>query len=280
MITCLEINTRAIGNALFEYATLFGVGQKLGFDIRMPVGKNHIHENTGQRIWQLKEIFNIQTPDISQEEMNSIQYTYTEKRKEFNPEIFTEVKDSTNLIGFFQHEDYFNFCEDKLKEQLTFGNAWIYRCIKIFSDLGVHPKDCIAIHVRRGDYTKPHLQVFHPLLPIDYYQYALRLIGDETLIHKFHIPRKILVFSDDPEYCRKVFSGESVIIIDNKGDDANIIDICMMSMIPKIIIANSSYSYWAARLGTEKDIVIYPSVWFGSGYGNYNIVSNKGWIKL
>jgi hypothetical protein len=279
MITCLEINTRAVGNALFEYSTLFGVGNKLNLPIRIPSGQNHTHQPTGQKIWQLKEIFNIQTPDITQLEIESIKQTYVEKHKGFNKEIF-DVLDDTNLIGFFQHEDYFNFCGKELREQLIFKDSWIQNITEKFKELGVNPNNCISIHVRRGDYTKPHLQPFHPLLPFEYYSAAINNLYTKLIdqgIDALKLYR--LIFSDDPEYCRNTFKGHHVITIDNSGEDGNIIDLCMMSMCKYHILANSSFSWWAAWL-SGKENVLYPSVWFGHGYGYYNIVSNPNWIKI
>lgn len=274
MITCLEINTRALGNALFEYATLFGVGQKLGFDIKIPTGKNHTHEPTGQKIWQLKEIFDINTPDITEEEINNIQHTYVEKRKQFNPEIFEEVKDNTNLIGFFQHEDYFNFSSYKLKEQLKFKKYWSDQAVIKLLECNLHNRELIAIHIRRGDYTKPHLQPFHPLLPLDYYSIAL-----EYIVKQYNPNFRILIFTDDKEYAKSICPKDFATVVDNSGEDGNIIDLCMMSMCNYHIIANSSFSWWGAWLANSK-CVVYPHVWFGPGYGNYNIVSNEKWIKI
>lgn len=284
MITALEISTRALGNSLFSYATLFGVGKKLNLDIRMPTGQNHTHEPTGQKIWQLKEIFDINTPYITQAEIDSIQHTYTEKRKEFNPEIFEETKDNTNLIGFFQHEDYFSFCSTELKEQLKFKEKWNVCASENWKNLGIgtNPKNCIAMHIRRGDYTKEHLQNFHPLLPLGYYKQALEEIAKFFIDNSINIkdgPEKILIFTDDKEYCKKIFTGESIIIVDNPGEHGNILDLLMMSRCGYHILANSSFSWWGAWLADSK-CVVYPHVWFGPGYGNYNIVSNPKWIKI
>lgn len=277
MITSLEISSRALGNSLFSYATLFGVGKKLGLDIKIPSGKNHIHEPTGQNIIQLKDIFNINTPDITQEEINSIKNTYVEKRKDFNPEIFTEVKDNTNLIGFFQAERYFKHCREELQEQLTFGSYFVYNSIRKFTELDLDPKKCISIHRRLGDYQSSHLQPFHPILPLNYYVKScshLKKPGDKN-------DYKYLIFSDNIDICKKEF-GDHCIFVDNSEykEYSAVMDLCMMSMITGgHIIANSSFSWWGAYLSNCSS-VCYPAQWFGYGYNNFNIVDVEEWTKI
>ncbi len=281
MITCLEINTRAIGNALFEYATLFGVGQKLNLNIRLPQGKDHTHAPTGQKIWQLKDIFDIKTPYISQEEIDAINSTYVEKRKEYNPEIFSEVKDNTNLIGFFQNERYFEDCEDELRKQLVFKKDVVYEAFDRFRDLNINPDKSIAIHVRRNDYVR--LQDCHPVLPLEYYKAALDYIKLE-LLKKNRNPEeyKLLLFSDDIKSCRNDFDSDSFTFVQNEGDTANIIDLAMYSLCNAYVIANSSYSWWGAWLGNalwEKTVVA-PALWFGKNYGFYNGIASERFVQV
>lgn len=282
-ITSLEINTRALGNAAFIYATLFGIGKKLNLPIKIPFGENHVHQPTGQHIIQLKEIFNISIPNITQDEIDSIKYTFTEKHKGFNKEIF-DIQDNTNIIGFFQSSKYFDHCKEELLQELTFGNRILYQAMKKFSDLGVNPNECISLHIRRGDYTKPHLQIFHPVLSLDYYQAAIQYIMHWSYksLPVNRIPKNVLVFSDDIEYCKKIFNQENIIVIDNSeyNEFCAPVDLCMMSLCRMSILANSSFSWWGAYLGNKKDLVIYPSVWFGPGYQNFNIVDVKEWIKI
>ena len=60
----------------------------------------------------------------------------------------------------------------------------------------------------------------------------------------------VLVFSDDSEWChqQKLFEDDRFMISDN---DSGYVDMCLMSMCTDFIIANSSFSWWAAWLGTK-----------------------------
>ena len=73
-----------------------------------------------------------------------------------------------------------------------------------------------------------------------------------------------LVFSDDPEYCRRTLApgGAQTVYVDwNTGSDSWR-DMALMSMCDHHIIANSSFSWWGAWLGSGQGRrIIAPSVW-------------------
>lgn len=279
MLYASEINKRALGNAIWTYATLFGVGKKTGFDIRIPKGKNHTHIPTGQSIIQLTDIFDIKTPYITEEEIKNIKYTFTEGHKGFNKEIF-DIKNNTNLIGFLQNEGYYSHCIPQLREELKIKNKWLNLAKEKLNKLGLrwnnYFNDFVSLHIRRGDYTQPHLQQFHPLLPLEYYNKAINIILSKNSYKKF------LIFSDDKEYCKKYFNKDPYYIIDNSEflEYDAVMDFAMMTLCGGgSILANSTFSYWAAWIANNKT-TIYPSVFLGPGYNNYNPISNKEWIKI
>jgi len=104
------------------------------------------------------------------------------------------------------------------------------------------------LHVRRGDYLQ--LPTHHPTCTIDYYHKALA-----------NFDGKVLVFSDDIDWCRKTFQDPRFEFV--KGN-LDYIDLYLMSMCKNNIIANSSFSWWAAWLNDNKDKkVIAPKKWFG-----------------
>ena len=70
------------------------------------------------------------------------------------------------------------------------------------------------------------------------------------------------VFSDDIEWCKKVFGNSEEIIYIEK--EADYVDLYLMSLCKHNIIANSTFSWWGAWLGKHPDqIVIAPNQWFG-----------------
>ena len=106
----------------------------------------------------------------------------------------------------------------------------------------------VGLHIRRGDYvTNPN----HNVLELSYYKKALSKFPDDVTV---------IVFSDDSEWCHKqeMFSDDRFMISEN---NSGYVDMCLMSMCTDFIIANSSFSWWAAWLG-NRGKVIAPKKWF------------------
>lgn len=121
--------------------------------------------------------------------------------------------------------------------------------------------DKVAIHVRRGDYVKNPFYV--DLTKTDYYQKAMAMFPNEHF----------MVFSDDIEWCKQqeMFKGCSF----SEGHD-EIQDLNIMASCKGIIIANSSFSWWAAYLSNAK--VIAPIAWYADGVERTKCPSS--WIRL
>ena len=115
----------------------------------------------------------------------------------------------------------------------------------------------IAIHVRRGDYKNPNSPV--GLLSRSYYQDAIGVVNNK------YENRNFWIFSDDIEDSQKLLDGlipkSSNWICPPTGSDPAE-SLVLMSLSKVIIIANSSFSWWAAKTGVEKELVITPSPWF------------------
>jgi hypothetical protein len=116
----------------------------------------------------------------------------------------------------------------------------------------VSATDACALHVRRGDYLA------HPLLHLEGFERYL----DRALKH--FAGANFLVFSDDPAWCRAHFAAIGVrhqIVADHcPGLDA-LDDFALMSAAPRIAIANSTFSWWAAWLGRSDKSVVAPARW-------------------
>ena len=115
----------------------------------------------------------------------------------------------------------------------------------------------IALHIRRTDYLKNN---FHKPLSLNYYYNALEQLSKQKDINKLYI------FSDDLQWCKQQFKYKSLDpeYVSLKSD---IQELYMMSKFKNIIIANSSFSWWAAYLNNlDNDKIIYcPKNWFNNG---------------
>lgn len=112
------------------------------------------------------------------------------------------------------------------------------------------------IHVRRGDYVG--LSNIHHLQDEDYYRSAYnKLISSKTLY-------KIFLISDDIDWCvsQDFFKEISPIYIE-ESDPVNVLAL-MCEIKDGAIIANSTFSWMGAYLGTglKSNSVYYPTKWF------------------
>lgn len=115
----------------------------------------------------------------------------------------------------------------------------------------------VSLHIRRGDYLKPqNISRFGNICTEEYYRKAMEIIKNN--IKNPHY----FVFSDEIEWCKQnlELSNNTHFVDWNIGDDS-ILDMYLMSKCKANIIANSSFSYWSAKLSGNK-LVVYPAKWF------------------
>ena len=124
----------------------------------------------------------------------------------------------------------------------------------------MNSSNSIAIHVRRGDYLlPPHNKVFAGICTKEYYQKAINIMKQKLDNPKFFF------FSNDMEWVKANIQLENVdsYYIDWNIGDKSVFDMYLMSQCKGNILANSTFSFWGARLG-KKNIVIYPKKWFNT----------------
>ena len=177
-----------LGNQLFQVATVLSLAKKTGLApyfpnvFMLPQAGNTDRRHTYYHVLKLPEnsIENRNVQDsIEISEKNGFKYQ----------DISLEVGKNYIFRGYFQSYKYIEPSIELLKLSPTDRN-------RISGILG--NKTRVSIHVRHGDYLR--LQHFHIVLPLDYYRKAWELIqkpGEEY---------DVLIFSDDPEWCRENFS--------------------------------------------------------------------------
>jgi hypothetical protein len=153
------------------------------------------------------------------------------------------------LDGYFQHTDTI-FTEEDRNLVRTFLLAAKRNLIEQVK----RNSPTIGIHIRRGDYvtSKSASKVFRNI-PLKYYDLALKKISCQ---------HRVLIFSDDRElsasYAAKV-GGIDVRQLDLSLED----EFCLLMACDNHIIANSTFSWWAAYLGHQfGGHVIAPKNWY------------------
>ncbi len=116
----------------------------------------------------------------------------------------------------------------------------------------------ISVHIRRGDYLDDvNMSIYGNICSDDYYSAALDVSLENVK------EAKLYVFSDDSEYAGeyadKLIGGRPElrsyeVVTINKGSDS-LFDIYLMSLCDCNITANSTFSYWGARLNAKNNAV-------------------------
>ena len=130
----------------------------------------------------------------------------------------------------------------------------------------------VGIHVRRGDYVG---QSYLEVCDASYYQNAMKRILQQVDKPKFFI------FSDDIAWCKNIFANDDAEYVDWNSGANSFIDMQLMSMCKHNIIANSTFSWWAAWLNRNPNkIVIAPRKWMNGNRLDYSNVVPEAWIKI
>ncbi len=260
MLTSLQIGENGrLGNQMFQYAALVGTSFIRGYKWKLQETENVV----------LRKVFKMPNASLlTQREADELKYRYFEQSFDFNPGIFL-VDDYTDLYGYFQSASYFSDAFDYLKEDFEFVDN-----IKATSQYHINSfrqgKSICSLHVRRGDYLEK--SEYHPPCTLEYYKKAKQIVNDSAGGNV-----TFLCFGDDHEWIAKnLLDDQSKLVTGNTAE----IDFCMMSMCDAHIIANSSFSWWAAALGNINSVVA-PAKWFGpSGPDKWQSVYVNGWMVI
>jgi hypothetical protein len=202
---------------------------------------------------------------------------YVEEREPF---IFDKSIFEVNncyLDGWWQNEKYFIDIRDILLKELTIKEPPKGRNLDI--SIKVTETNSVSIHIRRMDFvTNARTKHLYGELTNDYYNRAIDYLSSKVE------NIKLFIFSDDIEWVKQNmnFKFEKTFIESNNSEDLAYEDLRLMSLCKHHVIANSTFSWWGAWLGTGKDkIVVGPKRWLSSSdrYDTSDLMP-KEWIRL
>lgn len=186
--------------------------------------------------------------------------------------VMSAVKGDVYLNGYWQHEDYFKAIRSELLREFSPKLPLSAPAIDCMQSI----KSCnaVSIHVRRGDYVTSSIgRSVHGSCTLDYYNNAIRYICANVNTPVF------FVFSDDIEWCKNNLCSlnDRIIFVDNTRDEID--DLILMMRCRHNIIANSTFSWWAAWLNEYSNkIVVSPKVWVVSNSSLH--IAPFEWVKL
>lgn len=175
----------------------------------------------------------------------------------YDPSLLSE-RGSLILDGYWQTEQYFHSHRQFVEKTFDWSETVTDQSDRELAHK-VSAIQSVAVHVRRGDYAHdPHTIAFHGTCEPDYYARAARIILDHTSEAQF------FVFSDDPDWAESNLRLPGPMnVVRHSGTVSPHVDMWLMSRCRHAIIANSSYSWWAAWLGERPGkCVVAPRWWY------------------
>lgn len=169
----------------------------------------------------------------------------------YHPEIFSF--ENKYLEGHWACEKYYHDIMPLLREKIRFPDSRNPQNERMVERM--EQENSVSLHIRRGDYLDPeNAGMFGGICTDAYYAAAMNYVRERMPDAHFYL------FSDDTAYLKEHFKGAEYTIVDwNRGAD-NFFDCELMSHCRANICANSTFSFWGARLnGREDKITIRPA---------------------
>jgi hypothetical protein len=245
-----------LGNQMFEYAALLGIGAKLGYDVAVPPPDRHA----------LASCFDITAPTLGGRASESLRHVFHEPRIGYS-ERFWAIDDFTDIRGFFQSPRYFP-PRDVVMAEFTFRPDLIEAAAGVLQPWRDEGRVIVGMTVRRADYQQyPDLLV--QLWDTDFYDRALAEFGNLDPI--------VIVSSDEPEWCRQRFTGDRFVFADGISDNAQL---ALLTRCDHLIVSNGSFAWWGAWLNDGPGRRITASRWFGEALEPHRDPLPEGWEAL
>lgn len=201
---------------------------------------------------------------------------YNEPSFDFQTDALS-LKSPVYLKGYFQSYKYFIDHKEFIRQLFSFP---VNELDGINKELLITIKgsNTIAIHIRRGDYVSDKITAeYHGSCSLSYYLEAIKLVTSKNKDFT------LVFFSDDSDWVKEQFNDlpySKIVVEHNKGEDSWK-DMLLMSCCSHNIIANSSFSWWAAWLNdNQSKIVVAPKKWFATMDKNTNDLIPSEWIQL
>lgn len=248
-----------LGNQLFQYA--FGralaikFGKKLKFDLSFYRQQDlrsfalNRFNITFDGILNFKEKFELKLRSYLPALSGEIYY-FRENKGLLNFQGLTESKICI-IDGYWQSEKYFVEMSDVVKKELCLKNLSVVDAVITQNIISTNS---VSLHVRRGDYVSVPVNKPYNICDLNYYQRAMQIIKNQVT------DPVVFIFSDDLDWVKDNLKLDVPHFFVHGNDEC--VDFYMMSLCKHNIMANSTFSWWAAWLNNNpKKIVVAPKMW-------------------
>ena len=272
-----------LGNQMFQYAFMQALKFK-GNNVRMFIPHKKWEHKTG---FELSRVFGIKEQLSFWEFLyNKVPYpfrklfllthkTYNDVNFRFQSTALTS-KDYDYFYGTWQSESYFVDIKEKIQEIFSFNSAMLSDySLEVLKTIRSSYKVAVSVHVRRGDYLSAAFKEgFGSCCSLDYYKRAISSISDMLDCEILFV-----FFSDDMSWVKENIKVPNAIYVDGNYAENAWQDMYLMSQCNHNIIANSSFSWWAAWLNQNSEKKVFaPKRWWAS-LEDDDVVP-ESWIRL
>ena len=201
-------------------------------------------------------------------------YVFMEQSFAYDSRV-RDLQPGTTALGIFQSWRYFHDFGDEIRERMSRlakpSDWYLKMCEKIRPGTGN-----IGLHVRRGDYTLPEQQKLLGLATRVYYEKSLRYL------QRMGLDGPVYLATDSPETVRDEFAGMGEFFLIDPPPGAHPFEVVLLlSRVDGLVIANSSFSWWAGFLGERPGrAVIAPRPWFTQTDFNTRDLLPPEWLTL
>lgn len=264
-----------LGNQLFQYA--------LGYVICKENGQNLLVDTTGFQTYKVRNLeldkFNLElnyAPIELIEKLNKKTFfhktLFKEKNFTFNRKML-KIKGNAYIKGYWQTEKYFEKYKNDIRKIFTFKDFSFIKNHNLLEE--IKSTNSVSINLRLCEYVKnPEIAKIHYVCKENYYKNAIEYINQTIENSKF------FVFSDDIEMAKEFLPKDTEYTYCNTANWQE--DLFFMQNAKHNIVANSSFSWWAAWLNQNpQKIVLAPNEWFTKAAKiNYKDVVPDLWKKI
>ena len=262
-----------LGNQMFQYALYLKL-KSLGKEVKFDSTSSYIRDNA--RPIQLA-VFDIQYPEATKKELIEMTDSsmmlrdrirrklkgrktkeYREEGFGYDPEVLT--KDPAYLVGTFQSELYFADIKEQVRQAFRFDHEVMQQETLAMKE-AIKDTVSVSIHVRRGDYLNAE-EVYGEICTDAYYDAAIKYMLEKYPDATFYLFTNDLTWADFFVNARPF---ANIVVVKDNTEYTGYLDMYLMKHCKHNIIANSSFSWWAAWLNNNQEkTVIAPAKWLNS----------------
>ena len=287
----------ALGNQMFQYA----VARRISYTNKSPLKLSITHyDQRNDRQFALN-CFRIRAGTASKEEIEMfkrldickvvdifrpyyLRRIVYQRGSAFDPNILKITGHNVYLWGWWQSWKYFADISGVIKDEFIFKESIEDKYKHLVKQ--ITSTESISLHLRRGDYLLPRQQKTWVVCSPNYYNQGLKRL--EKLFQRANV----FIFAEFPEELKWAkrniqtkfpctFVHRKSLGIDKSKDYE---DMQLMSLCRHNIIANSTYSWWAAWLNKNpRKMVFAPKNWYVDPEENkicHRDLLPESWIRI